>query len=678
MLLAAFAWGVIQSAINQVANNASADALLVDEFARKDDTSWDKLVRVDNIGTAPFIARISAAEFMQWISTSNWSDGQNIDPAITDFAPLISSAEATMNAVLNAPFGTEIDTQTPWFDVAPDMWSIRGLTDATSLIQAAPSRGHAASGMPFAEYWRWTQPYLMTYTQWEGSTSAARANRWVLADDGYFYYTSVIEPHQSSNPLMTALLAADGFNPTSSAFYYAIDIHMEVVTRDDAETMKEGGTTGSAVLREASMQGKAIIDSIRWTVPVIMGVSINNDSDPFLAVTQFGSSPTLGVDASGDGLTYQWQVSPDGIAWANVSGTSATTPAFTGVDTAALGTFFYRVLVANSGETPQEGDGYTSASESVTIEVVDRPLPTPVPNPNRELFGSVPFFRIAEYRDGTNTYDLYVTQHAYAANPQVAFIPTGTGANGVLFNTDVAHGNYWLAREDDPSLRSNIMVAMDQWYTNLSTTSIGDLRARAVQADFLGSNTGPVADRDFGVAPVGADGIVGTHTGFMTAAPNSPENDANRAFLRSQTNWPNAYSRPSARMAGMSTTTNPTTGQGIVAFPLSDKEIASYLSEAGYDDGGPTTDTFLTMGAYAIGTNHATTTTSGTWWSRSRGTDQNNLGANNFAGFAGAAVLFSSSGGLINPPSTGQWIVPLGAVVTTPSYGLRPAIWVRR
>ncbi|MCL2025119.1 MAG: hypothetical protein FWG78_05055 [Coriobacteriia bacterium] len=678
LLLGAFAWGTIQGAINQVANNTQAEALLVDEFARKDDRSWDKLVRIDNVGTMPFVARISAAEFMQWISAQDWSAGQNIDPAITTFAPLIPSAEATMSAALDAPLGTLIDTQTVWFDVAPDMWSIRGLTNATSLAQAAPTRGHVANGMPFTEFWRWTQPHIMSYAQWEVATPAARAGRWVLADDGYFYYTSVIPAGGRSNPLMTALVAAPGFDPASAAFYYAIDLHMEVVTRDDVDIMKDGGTTraGNVDLRAASAEGKAILDAMTWGAPSILDLTINGESISVvgntLTVTSGSATPTLAIQASATGaepLTYLWQRKDASNEWEAAPGLNTSAIYYT--STSTLGTTIYRALASNSGAVPEAGDEFTSISDEIVVEVVINPVPTPVipAVPVTDL--GIPLFKIAEYHDGTYAYELLITRFLYGnANPQADY-----GA-GVAFNP-AGEGNFWLTQSDGTT-KSGIMTGMDNWYNAVDAPA---LKAIAVEADFTGSNTGASTTRIFGVESVtGADDayeyVIDRFSGSTATIGTwvwigDPNLGLNMTWVRNPNNWKQALSMPSNRTAA-SANSQPG-GTGIVAFPLSGKEVFTYFPDI--YNGAPTarnetSATVLGRRAFRVAANH-TEGTAVQWLLRSRGDAASNIGMiDTGGGMDGSWGALEGTNGLWMPSASGYPI--------TLARGLRPALWVRR
>ncbi|MCL2024748.1 MAG: hypothetical protein FWG78_03100 [Coriobacteriia bacterium] len=649
----------MQRAINQFASLNTPRAVLHDEFRRLDAAEWQKRVWVQNSGNSPFIARISASEFMQWIEAEDWTRGRNIIEGIPFADPIPAAIETTLTPTLDSDTwgvdGTLIDTQTAWFNVTADMWSIRGLTDPTSLTQAAPARGHAADGMPFSEYWDWDSDHL-TYSEWTALPLAQRSNKWVLADDGFFYYTSVIRPETNTLPLMTGVSAATGFDPLRAAFYYAIDIQMEVVTQEDISAMKDGlvpssGTDGVS-LRAASTQGKAILDAINWTAPVI-GRLLVNGSDDLSITVPFGASVTLEVDAGGDpDLTYLWQTTNS--PWNDAPGTNDETE-YT-VDTTTPGIYEFRVLVSNSGNAPVEDDGHTTASDTITVEVEPSPVPTPV-TPVRRDFGPVQFFKIAEQTVGGVTYDLLVTRYVYGANPTAAW------AN-VLFNAS-GQGNFWLTNEAGTG-QSTVIAGMDSWYNGLTGAELdsgtNNLKSLAVQADFTGSNAGAGSTRTFGT-----EGLTGHPDVRVLAGTTNADVAANIAWMQDPENYPEAISTPSSRAAA-SATSSPSTGQGIVAFPLSGKEILSYFTNIG--TGTATGPSVLAPLAHGIGANHAGATTARQWWSRSRG-----HGATTAGGVDTNGNVYGSWGVLL---SNGTWDDPNGNTITNPSFGLRPAIWVRQ
>ncbi|MCL2024775.1 MAG: hypothetical protein FWG78_03235 [Coriobacteriia bacterium] len=306
MLFGTFAMDVVGGAFSRFSTDTSIPrAMLHDEFRRLDDAYWHKNVQVENIGIDPFIVRISTAEFMQWLDCAEGKSGRNLVAGIPFASPCTDDnpdAEAAMAAALNSStwgvHSSLIDTQVAWFNVEDDMWSIRGLTDTVSLAQAAPMRGHAADGTPFSAYWSWNQPHLMAFSTWQNAEPHERADKWVLCDDGYFYYTSVVEPTQTSVSLMSGVETVPSFDSAQRAYYYAIDVRMEAVNIDDLATMRDGGTTSVSELdlREASGQGKEILDSlvsVPKPLPVPTPIPIQIDTVDFFKIARHGDYSLL-------------------------------------------------------------------------------------------------------------------------------------------------------------------------------------------------------------------------------------------------------------------------------------------------------------------------------------------------------------------------------------------------
>ncbi|MCL2024624.1 MAG: hypothetical protein FWG78_02445, partial [Coriobacteriia bacterium] len=282
LLLGAFAWGAIQSAINQFANDATPDALLHDVFSRTDEENWQKEVWVENTGNVPFIARIQAREFMQWIDSEDWDAGRNLLTNGAPFAPLIDANEQKMlDTLQESNWGDLIGTRTPdpnipsdvgdmWFAVEDSWWRPFGVVLPTEV-------GHTPSRM-FRDWWDWG--FTGTGTT-SGLTANVRAydagmatvmgvavwagepNMWVYAEDGYFYYSSAINGDQSTSLLLNGVSYGDD-DLANRAFYYAIDITMEVVTQDDVRVMRDGvgQTVNGLTMEAAGLNGKAIINGI--------------------------------------------------------------------------------------------------------------------------------------------------------------------------------------------------------------------------------------------------------------------------------------------------------------------------------------------------------------------------------------------------------------------------------
>ncbi|MCL2024490.1 MAG: hypothetical protein FWG78_01735 [Coriobacteriia bacterium] len=664
----------MQRAINQFASLNTPRAVLHDEFRRLDATEWQKRVWVQNSGNSPFIARISASEFMQWIEAEDWSRGRNIIEGVPFADPIPAAIETTLTPTLDSGTwgadGTLIDTQTAWFNVTPDMWSIRGLTDPASLTQASPARGHAADGTPFSEYWEWNSDHL-TYTEWTALPLSQRSNKWVLADDGFFYYTSVIRPETNTLPLMTGVSAASGFDPLKHAFYYAIDIQMEVVTQDDVSAMKDGlvpssGTDG-VPLRAASTQGRAILDSMTWTAPSIIDLTINGESTSLVGnektVTLGSATPALGVEANTTGiqpLTYLWQRKNTIDEWETAPGSHANATYY--ASTSVPGTFTYRALVSNSGAAPVEGDGFTSISGEIRIIGPTSPLGPQAPTggiPQRHLgstaanahmqFDGIWFWRIASVNDGTYTYDLIVTENVYHDTPYTL--------NSNMVNTTSDTNAFWLI--DRPNnTKSNLMANMDAWFNHNAPLN-GELRDVVVAPAFTGAWGNGNTTATLGIEH--ADGTIVTGTLANTTFATYGDRPA---------------SRPSTTLVNNAAAdTNPANAGGIIAFPLSGLEVVNFFPDGVNDartSGMAARATSATQ-LGRIGHDSADSGSPGTardWWIRSRGNTSVRAGIVDAGGRA--------TGSWGNLLGGGEWASPSGGTVTLTSRGIRPALWVRR
>ena len=63
-----------------------------------------------------------------------------------------------------------------------------------------------------------------------------------------------------------------------------------------------------------------------------------------------GGSATFSVSATGDGLSYQWQISSNGTAWSDVAGANGARLVIASTTLAMNGTQ-YRVVVSGGGAT---------------------------------------------------------------------------------------------------------------------------------------------------------------------------------------------------------------------------------------------------------------------------------------------------------------------------------------
>jgi hypothetical protein len=96
------------------------------------------------------------------------------------------------------------------------------------------------------------------------------------------------------------------------------------------------GTVGSVTSSAATLTVTAVTSA-----PTIT-------TQPAAQTVVAGGNASFSVTAAGTALTYQWQSSPDGIAWTNVSGATGATLSLSAIPLADSGKR-WRVVVSNSG-----------------------------------------------------------------------------------------------------------------------------------------------------------------------------------------------------------------------------------------------------------------------------------------------------------------------------------------
>ena len=115
-------------------------------------------------------------------------------------------------------------------------------------------------------------------------------------------------------------------------------------------------------------QGKEMIVSGEAVIHV-GSVKLTITSDPSDFTGEIGSMAIFGVTAKGDGLSYQWQYSKDGVVWKNSSSSGYDSNAMTVKVTAARNGQMYRCVV-----TDKYGNSATSG-EAMIIVPKDKPEP---------------------------------------------------------------------------------------------------------------------------------------------------------------------------------------------------------------------------------------------------------------------------------------------------------------
>ena|GEM_PF-2744068 len=293
LLLGAFAWGAIQRALNQFAGDSAPGAQLHDVFSRESRDTWNKEVWVENTGNVQFIARLHMREFMQYMYSDG--TGENLVPGLPFVDPDPDGADI-MEETLDPETwggGSPIDTQTPWFQIDID--------DASMWTEYGTANSHL-----FRQLWEWQGGTMMTFAEWDAT--GRPGDRWVFAEDGYFYYSSLIDEGDETSLLMERVVARPNTGVLDHAFYYAIDIAMEVVSRSDRDAMYSGGiaigTGGSEVpLVGAGLNGQDIIDHL-WPVE-LPEIETDSQGRPLLpTIVQLGEGPVNGSTV----YPYYWEV----------------------------------------------------------------------------------------------------------------------------------------------------------------------------------------------------------------------------------------------------------------------------------------------------------------------------------------------------------------------------------
>jgi len=132
-------------------------------------------------------------------------------------------------------------------------------------------------------------------------------------------------------------------------------------------------TTGAAGTGGTAVNGwlPAVVVELTPTSTLVSGEAVLTISAAISIITQpqavsltSGTSASFAVAATtpGTGLAYQWQSSPDGTNWTNLSGATTTTLGVTGITETGYAGLRYRCVVSSSG--------YTDATSNAAILTV--------------------------------------------------------------------------------------------------------------------------------------------------------------------------------------------------------------------------------------------------------------------------------------------------------------------
>ena len=153
-----------------------------------------------------------------------------------------------------------------------------------------------------------------------------------------------------------------------------------------------------------------------------------------------GASASFSVTATGTSLTYQWQSSPDGAVWTNVSGATNATLTLAAVTLADSGKRFRAVVGNGGGSVPSKSALLTAALAPQAPQVITQPVPVNVVSPQTATFSVVatgnpaPTFQWQLSIDGTNYTDIALTTGASYTTPA-----TATTDSGHLFRVNVSN-----------------------------------------------------------------------------------------------------------------------------------------------------------------------------------------------------------------------------------------------
>jgi|GEM_PF-3644904 len=247
------AWGeFFRESPEAVLHNTSLTATGVTVIDSGELSAQDMDVWVENVGSAPLLVRIRLNEYMQGRFRED------------------DAVRSLLNPNYAIPEG--VDGR---YLVAPTEWSTHGLGLEQALLQDTqyarqrhrPNLVGLRRDPFFARGVVWIQPAFLTFEQWRSASESNRSNKWVLADDGYAYYTAILKPGEETSLLLNGVIVPfEYLNPGC----YLIDVLMDITAPEDAIAWYDGiivqrfSSPGNPVLApvKASRQGTQILDSI--------------------------------------------------------------------------------------------------------------------------------------------------------------------------------------------------------------------------------------------------------------------------------------------------------------------------------------------------------------------------------------------------------------------------------
>jgi hypothetical protein len=211
---------------------------------------------------------------------------------------------------------------------AVDQWrrtSLEDWTTPTITISVQPSNQTAVGGTAtFAVTATASQNAELTY-QWQRQAGGAGA--WVNIGTG----------------LSATLGLADLSYATNSGDKYRV-----VISSGAAGT---GGTAVNGWLPAVVVEltPTATVTSGEATLTVSAAISIITQPQNVNLTNGTSASFSVSATTPGTGLAYQWQSSPDGTNWTNISGATSASYALTGITETGNDNYRYRCIVSSSG-----------------------------------------------------------------------------------------------------------------------------------------------------------------------------------------------------------------------------------------------------------------------------------------------------------------------------------------
>ena len=264
IVLGTFAFGTFQNYVNQAFSPGwvARATLEVNEWYDPGvNPRWNSDIHVINNGDNEIVTRIRISELMLLQDSVIATESALLTSILSDF----SAHAASVHTTANINYETRIT-------VPDEEWSVHGLT-FPGIINGNPAQnynpinrfvhtdlpsvtdpfGGPYEGGAMANYrWQWDTSTIIHYSGPNGWKALYDQNpndpqlkhKWVLCDDGFFYYSSPIlsKPQinagegsvgerNASSMLIDDVWAL--FDVTKRAYYYALNVEMDAITFDD-------------------------------------------------------------------------------------------------------------------------------------------------------------------------------------------------------------------------------------------------------------------------------------------------------------------------------------------------------------------------------------------------------------------------------------------------------------